>query len=79
MNLRWTAKAGEDRAGKTVDIYSEDAIPLILEGLAVPLDPRDNIERQTIADKIETRKASQMITVLHVTPEDLDESKSEIE
>lgn len=79
MNLRWTALAGEQRAGKTVDIHRSDAMELIIQGLAVPLDPRDNIERQVIAEKIEARKASQLMTVLHVTPEDLEESESEIE
>jgi hypothetical protein len=77
MNLRWTALAGEQRAGKTVDVHRSEAIQLIIDGLAVPLDPVDNIERQTIAEKIEARKASQLITVMHITPEDLDESKSE--
>jgi hypothetical protein len=79
MNLRWTPLAGEGRAGKTVDVHRSEAIQLIIDGLAVPLDPRDNIERQTIAEKIEARKASQLITVMHITPEDLDESKSDIE
>jgi hypothetical protein len=77
MNLRWTALAGEQRAGKTVDVHRSEAMELIIQGLAVPLDPVDNIERQVIAEKIEARKASQLITVMHITPEDLDESKSE--
>ncbi len=77
MNLRWTALAGEQRAGKTVDVHRSEAMELIIQGLAVPLDPVDNIERQVIAEKVEARKASQLITVMHITPEDLDESKSE--
>jgi hypothetical protein len=79
MNLRYTAKAGARLAGKTVDRHRSEAFDLIADGLAVTLDPIDNIERQIIAEKIEARKASQLITVMHITPEDLDESKSEIE
>jgi ABC-type dipeptide/oligopeptide/nickel transport system ATPase component len=79
MNLRWTALAGEQRAGKTVDLHRTQAMEMIIQGIAVALDPIDNIERQIIAEKIEARKASQLITVMHITPEDLDESKSGIE
>ena len=77
MNLRWTALAGEQRAGKTVDMHRTEAMQMIIQGLAVALDPVDNIERQVIAEKVEARKASQMMTVLHVTPEDLEESESD--
>lgn len=79
MNLRWTAKAGEQRAGKTVDLHRAQAMEMIIQGLAVALDPVDNIERQIILEKIEARKASQLITVMHITPEDLDESKSDLD
>lgn len=79
MNLRWTVKAGEQRAGKTVDIHRSEAMELIIQGLAVALDPVDNIERQVIAEKVEARKASQMMTVLHVTPGDLEESESDLD
>jgi hypothetical protein len=79
MNLRYTVKAGAHLAGKTVDRHRSEAFDLIVDGFAVPLDQVDNIERQIIAEKIEARKASQLITVMHITPEDLDESKSEIE
>lgn len=79
MIIRWTNQKGVLMAGKTVDMHRAQALEEVICGNAVLIDQVDNIERQIIADKIEARKASQMITVLHVTPEDLDESKSESE
>lgn len=79
MNIRWTIQKGEKFAGKTTDMHRAQALAEVIAGNAILIDQVDNIERQIIAEKIEARKASQMITVLHVTPEDLDESKSESE
>ena len=80
MIIRWTNQKGVLVAGKTCDMERSEALEQIILGNAIAIDPVDNIERQIIADKIEARKASQMITVLHTTPDDyLDESKSKIE
>jgi len=79
MNIRWTIQKGEKFAGKTTDMHRTQALAEVVAGNAILIDQVDNIERQIIAEKIEARKASQMITVLHVTPEDLDESNGEIE
>ena len=78
MNIRWTIQKGEKFAGKTTDMHRAQALLEVIAGNAILIDQVDNIERQIIAEKIEARKASQMITVLHVTPEDLDESKGEV-
>lgn len=76
MIIRWTNQKGVLMAGKMVDMHRTQAIQEVIEGNATLVDQVDNIERQTIAEKIEARKASQMITVLHVTPDDLDESEA---
>ena len=78
MNIRWTIQKGEKFVGKTTDMHRTQALAEVIAGNAILIDQVDNIERQIIAEKIEARKASQMITVLHVTPEDLDESNGEI-
>ena len=78
MIIRWTNQKGVLMAGKTVDMHRAQALEEVICGNATLVDQVDNIERQVIAEKIEARKASQMITVLHVTPEDLDQSNGEI-
>lgn len=80
MNIRWTIQKGEKFVGKTTDMHRTQALAEVIAGNAILIDQVDNIERQIIVQKIEARKASQIITVLHTTPDDyLDESKSEIE
>lgn len=69
MIIRYTT--GENK-GKTVDRHRSEAMQLLIQGLAVAIDPLDHVERQTIAKAIEARKASQQFTVLHVTPDDLE-------
>ena len=69
--LRWTAKAGEKRAGKTVDIHRSEALQYVIDGLAIIIEPGANVERQIVAERIEQRRNAQNITVLHVTPDDL--------
>ncbi len=64
-------------AGKTVDMHRAQALEEGICGNATIVDQVDNIERQIIAEKIEARKASQTITILHVTPEDLEESEGQ--
>jgi len=73
MNLRWTAKAGEGKAGKTVDMHRTQAMQMIVEGYAVALDPLDNIERQVIAERIEKRKQDQQIVVITVPASELED------
>lgn len=68
MIIRYTT--GENK-GRQVDRHRSEAMPLIIQGLAVAVDPLDHVERQVIAQAIEARKASQQFTVLHVTPDDL--------
>ena len=79
MNIRWTIQKGEKFAGKTTDMHRAQALAEVIAGNAILIDQVDNIERQVIAEKIEARKASQTITVLHVTPDDLEGSESESE
>lgn len=62
-------------AGKTVDRHRTEAMQLIIQGLAVAVDPLDYVERQVIAQAIEARKASQNVTVLHVTPDDIQDDE----
>lgn len=70
MIIRYTT--GE-KAGLTADRHRSEAMPLIIQGLAVAVDSLDHVERQTIKAAIEARKASQQFTVLHVTPNDLED------
>lgn len=77
MNIRWTIQKGEKFAGKTTDMHRAQALAEVIAGNAILIDQVDNIERQIIAEKIEARKASQSITVLHVTPDDLEESEGQ--
>lgn len=72
MWLRWTAKAGERLAGKIVDRHRSEALGLVADGLAIIIDPAASVERQIVAEMIEKRRSAQNITVLHVTPEDLE-------
>lgn len=70
MIIRYTT--GENK-GKQVDRHRSEAMQLLIQCLAVAIDPLDHVERQVIAQAIEARKASQQFTVLHVTPEDLED------
>lgn len=79
MIIRWTNQKGVLMAGKTVDMHRTQAMEEVICGNATLVDQIDDIERQIIAEKIEARKASQTITVLHVTPEDLEDPESDIE